>query len=97
MYNQDTEQMIRTAEEELRELFTEIDRNAYTYETFVGAPTGWKNAKPYDEALEKYYKVDGESKYNLQTVKQLGADVSEEDLVATHYGDWPAPEIFVIN
>ena len=27
MYNQDTEPMIRTAEEELRELFAEIDRN----------------------------------------------------------------------
>jgi hypothetical protein len=33
----------------------------------------------------------------LKTVKQLGASVSNSDFVATHYGDWPAPEEFVFN
>ena len=45
------------------------------------------------------------AKYNLKTVEQLGDDnvVTEAtdkvpaDFVAVHYGDWPAPEILVIN
>ena len=52
-----------------------------------------------------------EVKYILRTVGQLGQAVQPEsettegevitkipaDFVATHYGDWPAPEIFVVN
>lgn len=50
------------------------------------------------------------AKYNLKSVEQLlGTPLQHEvkdddgnvttpaDFVATHYGDWPAPEIFVIN
>lgn len=52
------------------------------------------------------------ARYSLQTVAQLDTEntlgvVEEEttvagvttpaDFVATHYGDWPAPEIFVVN
>lgn len=69
---------------------------------------GWTNAMPYDGKLREYYSVKNdddvlESKYNLKNVVRLGATLKEEDTditkyyVATHYGDWPAPEIFVIN
>ena len=58
-----------------------------------------------DDWLDIYYG----SKYNLRTVQRLGATVQAEvkdsngnvttpaDYVITHYGDWPAPEIFVEN
>ena len=36
-------------------------------------------------------------KYNLRTVLRLGQSVGSNDFVADHYGDWPAPEAFVIN
>ena len=83
-----------------------IDATVETYEAFVGSPDdAWLAAIAYDDALVKYY--DG--KYPLQTVAQLGATLQAEvrdangnvttpaDFVATHYGDWPAPEIFAIN
>lgn len=70
---------------------------------------GWQNATSYDTTLGTYYYATEDSKkiykYNLETVAQLGqtgvvaidsAD-SLADFVATHYGDWPAPEIFVMN
>ena len=47
----------------------------------------------WDAVLVTYY----QGRYPLRTVGQLGATVSDDDLVTTHYGDWPAPEIFVIN
>ncbi len=81
---------------------TAFDDTAATYETFCGAQTSWKPATPYDGALKTYYL----EKYNLQTIGQLlGGDdklkESESDetvyFVATHYGDWPAPEEFVFN
>ena len=81
---------------------TAFDDTAATYETFCGAQTSWKSATPYDGALKTYYL----EKYNLQTIGQLlGGDdklkESESDetvyYVATHYGDWPAPEEFVFN
>ena len=58
-------------------------------------------ASPYDDTLVAYY----QGLFNLRTVKQLGysPDVesgSEEPMTAfvdTHYGDWPAPEILVVN
>jgi len=85
-----------------------LDANAEEYNKFCGASEGWKNAVPYKASsdtpsiLETYYVA----KYNLKTVEQLigGTDPLKEDeedtteyFVATHYGDWPAPEIFVIN
>ena len=68
-----------------------LDESAASYEEFVGA--GWKDAKSYDESLATYYNKE----YPLKTVKKLGAAIEDSDFVATHYGDWPAPEIFVIN
>ena len=62
--------------------------NSFTTNTTVGA------AVPYDPTLGKLY----QNKYNLKTVAQLGSTaLPEGTFVKIHYGDWPAPEIFVIN
>ena len=81
---------------------TEIDLDAQSYESFVGGPTAWTKAEPHDTALGTYY----QDMYNLRGISRLvgttgtqtsgAADVTEP-IVYTHYGDWPAPEIFVIN
>ena len=69
-----------------------LDRDAEEYEKFVGSDR--KDAVPNDKSLVTYY----QGTYPFPTVAQLGATVSEEDhFINTHYGDWPAPEIFVIN
>ena len=69
-----------------------LDRDAEEYEKFVGSD--WSDAVPNDDSLVTYY----QGTYPLRTVSQLGATVSGEDhFINTHYGDWPAPEIFVIN
>ena len=69
-----------------------LDRDAEEYETFVSS--AWADAVPNDESLVTYY----QGTYPFPTVAQLGAEVSGEDhFINTHYGDWPAPEIFVIN
>ena len=69
-----------------------LDRDAEEYETFVGSD--WADAVPNDKSLVTYY----QGTYPFPTVAQLGATVSEDDhFINTHYGDWPAPEIFVIN
>ena len=70
-----------------------FDETAKSYNDFCGKTDTWNAAKPYDDTLTSYYK----GKYNLQTVKQLGASVSADDFVSVHYGDWPAPEDFVFN
>ena len=52
------------------------------------------DAVPYDTVLGNYY----QNKYHLRTVAQLpGSAVAAGSYVEKHYGDWPAPEIFVIN
>ena len=70
---------------------TALDADANAYNLFSGS--GWSSAESYDAMLRTYY----QNKYNLKTVVQLGASVSNSDFVATHYGDWPAPEEFVFN
>ena len=81
---------------------TEIDLNADTYGIFVGAPDDWTKAEPNDDALKTYY----QQTYNLRGISRLagtsgtptgGTTDPKEPIVYTHYGDWPAPEIFVIN
>ncbi len=68
------------------------------YNTFVGSRDNWKNAMPYDTKLIQYYNNAG-MKYPLKTVEQLGAvlavDEGMESFAAVHYGDWPAPELWV--
>ena len=44
-------------------------------------------------AAIKYYG----GKYNLQGLSRLSTSLDPKSIVATHYGDWPAPEIFIIN
>ena len=81
---------------------TEIDLNADTYGIFVGAPDDWTKAEPNDDALKTYY----QETYNLKGISRLagtsgtptgGTTDPKEPIVYTHYGDWPAPEIFIIN
>ncbi len=76
-----------------------IDQDIDTYNTFVGAPSTWNNAIPYDPVLVKYYRKSDEvlGRYSLETVKQLHGSVPDGYFVSIHYGDWPAPEIFVEN
>ena len=69
-----------------------FDWSAETFNTFVGGDR--EAARPYDSALLGFYR----GKYGLPTVKRLGAvGVELTDFVSAHYGDWPAPEIWVIN
>lgn len=87
-----------------------IDADATSYNTFVGASGNWKQAAYYDTARDDYYRTDADSedaqtaRYSLRTVAQLGATVNETatattpaDFVSVHYGDWPAPETYVLN
>ena len=83
-----------------------------TYNNFVGSPASWREAEVYDDNGRNYYtvqktKADGTTEpvkmYYLGTnVYNAGINVTSTnstpaDFVATHHGDWPAPEIFVIN
>ena len=64
---------------------------ASVYDAIVSSD--WTPADPYDDALGLYYG----GKYPLQSVARLGVTLGESDFVRTHYGDWPAPEVFVVN
>ena len=76
---------------------TELDADTETYDAFVGTRATWNAAVPYDAPLAEYY----EGTFNLKTVSQLDADTKPAaapgGVTATHYGDWPAPETFVVN
>lgn len=90
---------------------TALDESAAQFNEFCPAPTDWSPALPYEATLKAYYGEGSGDKrvarYNLKTVEQLGAAVTKnsgaegdttiDDFVTTHYGDWPAPEIFVVN
>ena len=73
-------------------IVTAIDKDAESYQDFVGDDSGWKDAVPYDETLADYYN----NKYNLKTVTKLTGK-GTGTFVDKHYGDWPAPEMFLIN
>lgn len=85
-----------------------FDATTASYQAFVSGKSEAQPASPYDDTLVAYY----QGKYNLRTVAQLGYEVSTESYsvdseegdtvtveqyVSRHYGDWPAPEIMVIN
>lgn len=85
-----------------------FDATTASYQAFVSGKSEAQPASPYDDTLVAYY----QGKYNLRTVAQLGYEVSTEyysddseegeavtveQYVSRHYGDWPAPEIMVIN
>lgn len=72
-----------------------IDEDVDSYEEFTG---GESPAEPYDSTLFDYY----QAQYFLKSIAVLSkdidsADIRSTDFVYTHYGDWPAPEIFVLN
>ena len=77
-----------------------FDETAKTYNDFCGSPNTpntWNAANPYDTTLNRYYS----GSFNLRTVDQIGqttkAKSTSSDFVSAHYGDWPAPEAFVVN
>ena len=88
---------------EYDDIITALDANAGTYDSFVDAESTWVNAVPKDETLQDYYN----GRFTLRTVDQIEQETKmvpdaatqgdAESIVATHYGDWPAPEVFIIN
>ncbi len=87
-----------------------FDETAKSYEDFIPDSDKWKDAVLYDKkidnnnpGLETYY--GGE--YNLKAIPQLvGSDAPTTNTpytawtqlyVNAHYGDWPAPEVFIVN
>ena len=88
---------------------TPFDATAQSYNLFVGAPSDWEKSSPYNKKLIDYYHDEDKiARFTLHTVRKLGATVQTEpqvtggittpaDFVAVHYGDWPVPEIFVLN
>ena len=86
---------------------TALDKDTETYEMFIiqdGNGDDWpatspKPAKPYESVLGDYY----QNTYFLRSIPQLVVSEPsdyeswDELFVSTHYGDWPAPEIFIIN
>ena len=75
-----------------------FDSDLTSYNSFIGGDTTWEPAHAYDVNLRLYYK----NLFPLRTVFQLEQDAKNKfptrtEFVRTHYGDWPAPETFVIN
>ena len=81
-----------------RDGITQLDNDMSAYEGVVSTESAWDSASAYDVNLRIYYK----NKFPLQTVFQLGKNdktltSGKTEFVRTHFGDWPAPETFVIN
>lgn len=72
---------------------TAFDADVTSYDSFITGAMPNADAVPYDSVLGDYY----QDKYFLKTVAQLGSTVAAGSYVEKHYGDWPAPETFVIN
>jgi Tfp pilus assembly protein PilE len=89
---------------------TAIDDDADSYESYVSGRSKWNRSYPYDTTLRKYYHdASGRYLYNFKTVTQLEQTDDKTSInssklnkksslfVNSHYGDWPAPETFIIN
>lgn len=87
---------------------TAIDDDADSYESVVSGRSKWNRAFPYDQTLRTYYHNGDKYLYNFKTVTQLEQSAKSHKestklnkksslFVNSHYGDWPAPERFVIN
>ena len=75
---------------------SDLDDTVSTFDGFVQVKASGANpapAEPYDSYLTDIFG----GKYDLKTVAQLGYALAANDFVATHYGDWPSPEIWVVN
>ncbi len=86
--------------------------NAFVDEPLKWTPSVTYDGKSNDDDKDDWLDIYYGKKYNLQNIKRLGGEILDEpktettangtvttpaDFVATHYGDWPAPEIFVVN
>jgi hypothetical protein len=69
-----------------------FDATVTTYNAFV---SGSSVAYPYDT----YLISKGASTYPLKNIKVLSGDTSSDlpKHATMHYGDWPAPEVLVVN
>lgn len=91
---------------------TPLDRNEDSYNAFVGAFAAWDPARAYDSPLVQYYSGKYPLRTVLQlpvtaeAKAKTAPDPDDPDdpddtkwqlFVATHYGDWPSPEVFFIN
>jgi prepilin-type N-terminal cleavage/methylation domain-containing protein len=73
---------------------TAFDASANLYNAFVGSKDGWGSASAFDSRLKLYYS----GKYPLPTVARLlGTTLPDGSFVSVHNGDWPAPELLVVN
>ena len=93
--NDITEEGLSRLAGEAKAGITAADAGTDTYSAFIGTPSDWQNAGPYDNTLIQYY----QGKYSFRTVTQLDSDLNQETepFAAVHYGDWPAPEIMFEN
>lgn len=70
-----------------------FDENTSSYRAFLQIDEPAK-AVCYDAALIGFYQGD----YHLKPIEYLGSiTVEDSDCVKTHYGDWPAPDLFFVN
>ena len=67
---------------------TVMDADADTYETWFSYQSSAVN---YDDALNSY-----KPHYALKTIQELAGQTGA-DWLKRHYGDWPMPEIIVVN
>ncbi len=73
---------------------TALDDDQTEYNDFLGKPGNWIGANPTDSILQLYYK----GSYPLKGIDRLAPSPDLTDcFVAEHYGDWPAPELRVVN
>lgn len=70
---------------------TALDADADAFNDYIGDERD--GASPYDASLIRYYGGD----YGLLTSAQLGGTLAPGDFVSIHYGDWPSPELWIIN
>lgn len=70
-----------------------LDKNASKYQDFVGDPGKWDTAAPFDGMLGSYYL----GRTPLPGQKRMDSTITAAELVSVHYGDWPAPELRVLN
>ena len=69
---------------------TPLDASADSYRVFFSSSISAADAIPYDRYLSAF------RKYGLRSVAQL-MGTSADGFVAQHYGDWPVPELLVVN
>ena len=87
-----------------------VDSDEDTYDSFVADEDKWDDAVPYDSVVKDYYRdrynlmtvtqLRETGKNEEKTRHEQTAKIEDQQyslFVNTHYGDWPAPEIFFIN